>query len=85
MISYLIEYRDPQTGITAGYIKDIDTAGTFDVIMTCDPNSAIKFSTRNSAQSIIDDPAFRHAMSGRTFVVEEHMWMDGPSLDSGDA
>lgn len=83
MIAYLIEYRDPSTGNTAGYVKDIYTRGTYDVIMTRDPNDAIKFSTRYAAQSIIDDSAFCHAMAGRTFAVEEHMWMDGPPVSAG--
>jgi hypothetical protein len=79
MIRYLIELRDAETGNCVGYVSDIDTAGTFDVRMTRDPNNALKFITRGSAQGILDDNAFAHAMAGRRFEVAEHMWMDGPA------
>lgn len=77
-IAYLIELHDPKTGNTAGYLQNILTAGTFDVVMTPDPNKALRFTRRESAQAILDDSAFRLAMGAHKWTVEEHMWMSNP-------
>jgi hypothetical protein len=79
-VAWLIEYRDPRTGNCTGYVRDIATAGTFDVCLTKDPNRALKFATRAAAQTILDNPNFVHAMgSNPPLAIAEHAWMDGPA------
>lgn len=71
-LCWLIEAPNPAGG-PPGYIRDIDTSGTFDVYMTTDPNKAVRFASREAAQLVVDDAAFVHAMgSDKGFVVVEH-------------
>jgi hypothetical protein len=70
---WLIEAPYPAADGSRGYVRDIDTAGTFDVYMTTDPDKAMRFASRESAQSILNDSAFVHAMgTEKGFVVAEH-------------
>lgn len=71
---WLIEAPNPAKGGPPGYVRDIDTAGTFDVYMTMDPNKAMRFPSRESAQLVLDDAAFVHAMGAdKGFAVVEHI------------
>lgn len=83
-IAYLIELHDAKTGNTTGYLQNILTAGAFDVEMTTDPNKALRFTRRESAQAILDDSAFRLAMGAHKWTVEEHMWVDSPVSEDGN-
>lgn len=69
---WLIEVTNPYGG-PPGYVRYIDTADGFDVYMTTDAAKALRFPSRESAQTTIDDAAFVHAMGhGKGFVVVEH-------------
>ena len=78
-VFWLIEFQenanDPK-GV--GYIKDIITDGTYDVILTRDSCKAMKFDSKYSAESILDDTAFLHAMGHirEKLFVRDHLFIE---------
>ena len=78
---WVIEAPHPNKLGLVGYIREIDTSGTYDVYMTLDIHKAMKFPDERSAQDVITDTAFVHAMGTKKgFVVRQHGWLD----DRGD-
>jgi hypothetical protein len=74
---WLIEYRDRTLNQTTGYVKDIVRDDDYVVVITKKPEEAIKFSDRASAQIILDDASFIHAMGSKhPLVVEEHIFYE---------
>ncbi len=84
-VAWLIEYRDPALKQTTGYVMDIDRDDTFQVKLTRDSSKAIKFGSRYSAEAIINDNSFIHAMgSDHNFVVEEHLFLGADTTGTTD-
>jgi hypothetical protein len=60
MSKWIIKYEDEEQ---IGYMKKIDTTDNYEVILTCDSDSALKFDSEFSAKAILEDTGFMHAMS----------------------
>lgn len=68
---WLIESLSPSG--RPGWIREIDRNDAYDVHMTFDSQKAIRFGSKESAEGIIKDTAFQHALGHIHFYATEHL------------
>lgn len=78
--AWLIEYFNGDN-VTVGYVRDITTDDGPNVLMTKDPNKALRFESKEAGQAILDDHSFGHSFGSSQWRVADHVWIDGPSLN----
>ena len=72
-LCWLIEAAKPSGGV--GWLRDIKADGGYDVYMTDAAHQALQFDSRESAQLIINDSAFQHALGHINFYPSEHIFI----------